>query len=121
MESGGRGAEEAVGGGGQASESGGHGRGGERVSGQGERLSRGRKGSGSQEALKDEWEQTETDEVTGSSLRVEARGRVCLLRGAGEAKRDTVGATSSTRSWHGHLTPAGAVLHTLPGGSSHES
>lgn len=56
MESGGCGAEEAVRVGGEASELRGHGGGGERASGCGKRLPRGRKGSGGQEALGDEWE-----------------------------------------------------------------
>lgn len=73
-----------------------------------------KKGSGVGEALRDECEGVETEEVTEPGEMVEAQGREHLVRGAGE----TVGAASSL---HGCWAPAGTGWHASPGESLHES
>ena len=84
------------------------------ASGKGESLSSGNKDSGVGEALRDECEGMETEEVTEPGEMVEAQGRGHLIRGAGEM----VGAASSLHGW---WVLAGTDWQASPGESLHES
>lgn len=117
VESGHAGAEESVRAGVQASEEGRLGREGERASDWCEKPSRGRKGSGGQEALREKCERREIEEVVGLGDRVEARGRGHPVRGAGEGDGTKMGAASSPGSLHGWWAPADAALDTSSGAS----